>query len=59
MNDRKVPKSVSPDDIITKDVMLNLIVNRHLPVEEYLQEMLDIEINTYSAVVAVVKCDEF
>ncbi len=63
--EEKVPKSISqsisPDEIITKDVFLRLLEQKKFTEYlEYLQEDIgDICIDNTSTIVAIVKCEEF
>ncbi len=63
--DEKVPKSISqsisPDEIITKDVFLRLLEQKKFTnYLDFLQEDIgDISIDNTSTVIAIVKCEEF
>lgn len=57
MMDERVPKTISPDEIITKDVFRNLIDNKHLNLSW--SEDLEFEIDIFSRIIAIVKCEEF
>jgi hypothetical protein len=57
MIDEKVPKTMSSDDFITKDIFANILKN-HIDFI-YLEELLDFFADTFSTIVSVVKCDEF
>lgn len=57
MMEEKVPKKVSPDEIVTKDVFRNLIDNKHVSI--YCAEDLGFDVDNFSTIVAIVKCEEF
>lgn len=57
MMEEKVPKKVSPNEIVTKDVFRNLIDNKHISI--YWAEELGFDVDNYATIVAIVKCDEF
>lgn len=57
MMDEKVPKKFSPDEIIAKDVFQNLIDNKHVSI--HCAEELEFEVDNFSRIIAIVKCDEF
>lgn len=60
--EEKVPKSLSPDQILTKDVFYDL-VHRKILKDGYLEflhtDTGDICIDTYSTIIAIVECEEF
>lgn len=57
--EEKIPKRVSGDTVITRDVFYNLVENELSSSLDFLQDTGDIYIDTFSTIVAVVKCEEF
>lgn len=59
--DEKVPKDLSPDQIITKDVLKDLIYRKVLTkhLDFLIEDIGDICMDTCSTIVAIVKCEEF
>ena len=55
--EEKVPKTISPDEIITKDVFFNLLHTDKKFI--YYSEELDFSLDTFSTIVSIVKCEEF
>lgn len=58
--DEKVPKSISPDEIITKDVFLRLLEQKKFTkcLDFLEQDIGDISIDRTSTIVAIVGCQE-
>jgi hypothetical protein len=52
-----IPKTISSDEIITKDIFRNILENRKnfINYSEYSEFLVD----TFSTIVSVVKCEEF